>query len=228
MNLRVLAACAGALLLPACSGDSSPTGVVRLLASVTGGTPVDLSIDGVVVVGGISSPGSSGYEPVAAGVHPVAALSAGTSTPLAQVSLPVAAGEVITVLASGVPGGSPAPSATVFLDDDSPPSSGFARLRVIHGAAGVASLTLEAALAPEGAGAAVTPTAFVAYRTGEYLVEVPAGRYALLVSDAATLAPLASFPTGALAAGSVTTALLADPAPGALVPIRVAYFRDLP
>lgn len=228
MSPRALAAFAAALVLPACSGDSSPTGVVRLLGSLTGGDPVDLSIDGALVVGGIASPGSSGYLALPAGVHQVAVLSSGTSTPLAQVSLPIAAGEVATVLASGVPGGSPAPAATVFLDDDSPPSSGYARVRAIHGAAGVAALTVEAALAPEGSSAAVTPAVVVAYRTGEYLLEVPAGRYLLLVTDAATLAPVASFPTGALAAGSVTTALLADSAPGAVGPLRVAYFRDLP
>lgn len=228
MNLRALAACAALLALPACSGDSSPTGVVRLLGSLTGGGPVDLSIDGALVVGDVSSPGSSGYQVVTAGVHPVAVLAAGTSTPLAQVSLPIAAGEVVTVLASGVPGGSPAPTATVFLDDDSTPSTGYARVRVVHGAAGVASTTVEVALAPEGSGQPLTPAVVVAYRTGEYLLEVPAGRYALAVVDADTLAPVASFPTGALAAGSVTTALLADAAPGATGPLRVAYFRDMP
>ena len=114
------------------------------------------------------------------------------------------------MLASGVPGGSPAPSTTVFLDDDSPPSAGYARVRVVHGAAGAASMTLEAALAPEGTGAALTPAVVVAYRTGEYLLEVPAGRYALAVVDATTLAPVASFPTGALSAGSVTTAFAPD------------------
>ncbi|HET8725428.1 MAG TPA: DUF4397 domain-containing protein [Anaeromyxobacteraceae bacterium] len=228
MNLRALAACAAVLALPACSGDSSPTGMVRLLGSLTGGGPVDFSVDGALLVGDVASPGSSGYQPVSAGVHQVAVLSAGTSTSLAQVSLPIAAGEVATVLASGVPGGSPAPVAAVFLDDDSPPSSGYARVRVIHGAAGVAALTVEAALAPEGSSAAVTPAVVVAYRTGEYLLEVPAGRYQLAVADAATLTPVASFPTGALAAGSVTTALLADSAPGAVGPLRVAYFRDLP
>jgi len=216
------------LLLAACGGSSDPQGQIRLLDSIQAPASVDLVIDGSLAVGAIGFPGSSGYQARPAGAHDVRVVDGSTGNVLAQVAVPLSPGERVTVLASGIPGGSTATTATALLDDDSTPASGHARLRVVHGAAASASIVVEATLRPEGSTAAAAPPIVVGYRTGEYFLEVPAGRYALEVVNAQTRAPIASYPTGPLDAGTVATALVSDAAAGAAIPLRLSYFSDLP
>lgn len=229
MSLARPSALLTVLLLAACgSGSSEPLGQVRLLDSIQGPASVDLVIDGSLAVGAIGFPGSSGYQGRPAGAHDVRVVDAATSAVLAQVAVPLTAGESVTVVASGIPGGAPATVATVLLDDDSAPAAGFARLRVVHAAAASASVVVLATLRPEGSSAAAAPSIVVGYRTGEYFLEVPAGRYGLELADAETLAPIATYPTGPIGAGTVATALVSDAAAGATIPLRLSYFSDLP
>ena len=180
-------------------------------------------------MGLIGLPGISGYQvPPGRGPRRPRGRFLVEGAVLAQVAVPLSSGESVTAIASGIPGGSPATAATVLLDDDRLPASGYARLRVIHGAAASAAIVVEATLRPEGSTAAAAPSIVVAYRTGEYLLEAPAGRYALELVNAQTRAPIATYPTGPLDAGTVATALVSDAAAGAAIPLRLSYFSDLP
>jgi hypothetical protein len=229
MRLARTPALLAVLLLAACGGGSSdPQGRIRLLDSIQGPASVDLLVDGSLAVGAIGFPGSSGYQARPPGAHDVRVVDGATGALLAQVAVPLSSGESVTVVASGIPGGSPATVATVLLDDDAAPAPGYARLRVVHGAAAAASLVVEATLRPEGSTAAAAPPVLVGYRTGAYLLEVPAGRYGLEIGNAGSGAAIATYPTGPLAAGTVTTALVSDAAAGAAVPVRLSYFSDLP
>jgi hypothetical protein len=216
-----------ALLAAGCGGSSSSSsGSIRALNAVSGAPLLDLTIDGTFAVGGIGLPGSSGYVARGAGSHAVALVASGTSQAVAQVTVPLVADELVTVVASGLPGGAPAPAATVFLDDGSAPAVGKARLRIIHAAGGSASLDLAATLRPEGSPTPAAPPLLVPFRTGGYFLEVPTGRYSLELVDNGTALVIATFPTGTLAAGTSTTALVVDAPAGSLLPVTVASFGD--
>ncbi len=208
-----------------CGAASSPQGRLRVMNAVTGAPSVDVLIDGALAVGGVSLPGSSDYQSRATTSHDVRVVLAGTSQPVVQATVPLAADESVTLLASGVLGGSPAPVATALLDDDSAPAPSHCRLRLVHAAAASASRVFSATLRPEGSATPAAPAILAAYRTGAYFLEVPAGRYVVDLADAGG-ATIATFPTGPLAAGDSTTALATDAAPGAGAPVTLTYFTD--
>jgi hypothetical protein len=216
-----------AALLGACGSSPAPA---RLQAyqSVQGAPPVDLLVDGTFRAGSIGYPGRSGYQDVAAGTHRVQLVATTGGAVLVELAVTVAEGESRSVLAPGSTTGIPSVAGTALADDDAPPPSGQARLRVVHGSAALSGATLSGTLRLEGTTGPAAPTVTAPFRGGAYLQAGAAGRYRLALADATTGAVVGDFPTGPLAAGSVVTALASDAPPGSLTPAVVSYFTDVP
>lgn len=224
-TLRLSALLAAAATLAACNNSTSvSTGALRAINAVRGANPVDLRIDGALAVGNIALPGSSGYVAVAEGYTDVRLVLTGSGAPVVQSNVPVAAGEGITLVASGILGGTPAPAVIPLLDAGPATGSGLMLLRVVHAAAGSASLDIAATIRLAGSQVAAAPPLLVPYQTGAYFLEVGPGSYNLELIDNATGTPIATYPTGNLGAGTSTTAVITDAPPGSGVPLVITYF----
>jgi hypothetical protein len=87
---------------------------------------------------------------------------------------------------------------------------------------------LSATLRVAGTTVPAAPPVAVRFGFATYLASVSPGRYVLHLENDASGALVGDFPTGALAAGSVITALVSDPAPGSQAPATLGHFTDAP
>jgi hypothetical protein len=152
------------------------------------------------------------------GARRIRVLAGGTAVIDATPTL--SAGTDYTIIATGRAGGTPAIAPLVLTDDNSAPSSGNIRVRIVHGAATVPNVDVYVGTA----GAALPATAAltnVPFRGAAYLPPVPAGNYRVCVvlAGSGTAGGCAiDVTTGAIPAGVVATAVALDPAPGSQAP----------
>jgi hypothetical protein len=126
-----------------CGTDHSK---IRLVHASPDSQPVDVAVDGKTVVtnlafGGVSP--ATGYLTVTAGNRKVEVRATGTTTDLINSNVSFGSGKEYTVLASGfvTPPDNSDPNvvgiaAVVLTDDNSAPTSGNVKLRVVHDAPG--------------------------------------------------------------------------------------------
>lgn len=220
----------GIFALAACS-DNDPTGPtipqtanVKVIHAIGNATPVDIRFDEAAptISGlpfGLTAPASGdGYVVVASGNRRLRVLAGGTS--VIDATQMFDAGRSYTILATGRSGGTPAIAPLVLIDDNSAPTGGTIRLRIVHAAATLSNVDVYV-----GATGAALPTAAtltnVPFGGSAYLPPMPAGNYrvCIVLAGASTAGGCAiDLTTGAVVAGVVATAVALDPAPGAQAP----------
>lgn len=134
--LLVSAAAAFGVLTTGCGTDHSQ---VRMVHAVSDGANVDVAIDGKTVVTNLAfdnvSP-ATGYLTVTAGNRKVEVRDTGTTTDRINSTVSLSSGKQYTIIASGFVTPPPPVAAIVLTDDNSAPTSGNVKLRVVQAAPG--------------------------------------------------------------------------------------------
>lgn len=118
--------------LASCGGDSAPpvfNASLRVMHASPNAPNVDVLVDNKVVLSNVPYPAVSSYLTVTAAAHDIKVNAAGTATTVIEVTPTLSTGAAYTVLAVGFLSDIQALLAT---DNQTPPSSGNAKLRVIH------------------------------------------------------------------------------------------------
>jgi hypothetical protein len=232
---RVLAA-AAACLLTACGEESLPTGVtpdqpagrLRVVNAVSDplkGDRVNITVAGVplavnIAYGAVApaigvQPNPAPYYPIYVGTWPVAIRrTADTTITVLDHSLVVAADVDYTVIALGNAGGV---TGVVLTDDNTAPSAGNVRLRVVH-----ASISAPAAVdiyvTPASTDiATVAPTAAnVAFQSATPYLSLAAGVHRVRITAVGSKTTLLDTTLPSLAANAARTVLFLDRAAGGL------------
>jgi hypothetical protein len=224
---------AARLLLPllllgaACDDDdpSSPDGAaLRFLHASPDVAAVSLRADGAVLVASAAyGAAPNGYASIDGGEHDLAVRLVGGTTDLATAELDADAGERWTAVLSGE-----GDEADLLLleDDDSAPSAGQARIRVLNAAPSATSVDVYVTAAGTDLStvnpnaSAVTPEDATAY------LGVPVGSYRVRITAAGSKTTiLLDVQNVALTAGKVRTLVVLDDADGG-APLRHALLAD--
>jgi hypothetical protein len=136
--LRLMALCAGPLCLGTillsvgCGGGGATR--FRVMNAVPDESNLDVLVDGTTVASNVAYGTSTSYQSVKSGSRPVQFEPSGTTTSLLQQVVSFASGSDTTMIASNF---SSSIAALVFTDDNSAPSSGDFKLRVVNAAPGL-------------------------------------------------------------------------------------------
>jgi hypothetical protein len=135
---------AAVLIAAACSKDVEITGAggagaAQLQVINASATPINLVVDGQIVIQGIAGRSLSSSIGVDAGSRSVEFRSQSGST-LAQLTVAASSGKVVTL--ASMPSGSNGVSAAVVGDTGATVSAGFGKLRVLHLAASAPTLEI--------------------------------------------------------------------------------------
>ena len=229
MKLRILSLLlAVGALASACGDDDngsgpSTSGRVRFVHLSPEAPAVDVLIDDVAVETDMIYLDASEYQDVEAGTRNVAIRESDTDEALVDEDVTVVDGEDYTVLLGGDFFGTLTLDA--LTDDNSAPSSGNAKVRLIHAAPGAdvvdvyvtapgADLTGEIPIAPGIVPGTVSP-----------YFPVPAGDYQLRITTSGTTDVLIDTGTITLAEGQVRTGIAVD-APGGGAPFGALILED--
>jgi Domain of unknown function (DUF4397) len=193
MKARLLGmALLATLTLAACGDDDNtpaPTGAVRAIHFSPDAPAVDIKVDGTQVLSGVTYLTASGYLEVPAGDRTFRVEAVGSDAAAIEATVPVAANTQNTLIAIN----DVANIEPLYLtDDNTAPATGFARVRVIHGAPGVGAVDVYFTT-PGGAFGAASLTNFdfgsvstiptSGGGTSNY-IQVPAGTYRVAVVPA--------------------------------------------
>ena len=136
--LRLMPWCAGILCLGivllsvGCGGGGKTR--FRLMNAVPDESNLDVLVDSATVASNIAYGTSTGYQSVKSGSHQVQIESSGTTTSLLQESASFPSGSDTTIIASNF---SSSIESLVLTDDNSAPSSGDFKLRIVNAAPGL-------------------------------------------------------------------------------------------
>ncbi len=125
--------CLGAILLIAGCGSGQTTRL-RLMNAVPDESNIDVLVDSTTLSSNIAYGTSTGYQSVKSGSHQVAIEPSGSSTALLQQSVTFAGGADTTIISMNF---SQSVSNLVLSDDNSTPTSGDFRIRVINASPGL-------------------------------------------------------------------------------------------
>jgi hypothetical protein len=106
------------------TGCGSSNANVRLVNAITGTSSVDMLLDNKNTISGISYGTASGYVKVGGGSHNLIVEVTGNTSPLINQTFSFSSGDTTVVATNS--------SAVVLTDDNSAPSSGNIRIRVIN------------------------------------------------------------------------------------------------
>src|ERR687897_666016 len=188
-----------ALALAAPAIAQSGEAQVRVAHLAPDAPNVDVYVNGEPVLTDVAYTTISGYLPLPAGTQQVTVYATGdTSTPVIDAPVEVAAGGAYTIAAVGlVADGSL--TAQVYQDDLRAPSSGNAKVRVVHASPDAGPVDV----VPRGGDPLV---AGLAFPEATPYAEVPAGTYTLDVNAAGTNQTVLTVPDAALASGGIYSA----------------------
>jgi hypothetical protein len=136
--LRLLPLCAGILcvgtilLIEGCGGGGSTR--FRLMNAVPDESSLDVLVDSTTVASNVAYGTSTGYQSVKSGSRQVEIEPSGTTTSLLQQPISFASGSDTTIISSNF---SSNVSNLVLTDDNSAPSSGDFKLRIVNAAPGL-------------------------------------------------------------------------------------------
>ena len=196
LGLAVLLALALAAPALAQGGGEAQVRVAHLAPDAPN---VDVYVNGEPALTNVPYTTVSGYLPLPAGTQQITVYATGdTSTPVIDAPVELAAGGAYTVAAVGlVADGSI--TAQVYEDDLRAPSSGNAKVRVVHASPDAGPVDV----VPRGGDPLVTDLAFP---NATAYAEVPAGTYTIDVNAAGTDQTVLSVPDATLADGGVYSA----------------------
>lgn len=141
---------------------ANPKSRLRVVAAIAGNGRVSVAVGGAPVAAGAVSPAVGGYAQVDGGTRPLTLSVDGRAVAVADQALP--AGGDYTLLVWGT---AAAPQLTLVADDNRRPGdSAKAKIRLVHGVAGLdAALTLTADFGVVGSAASVAPGQASSYGT---------------------------------------------------------------
>ncbi len=214
-----LLALAAALAIPvglgACSDDDpmSPASQsrVRVLHASPDAPPVDVLVDGQVVLQNVAYQAFSDYLDVPAGARNFQVRVTGTTTTVIDVTPTLSDGQDYTVIAKGL-----VSSIGVLLleDDNTPPAAGNVKVRLVHGAPGAPVVDIYVT-APGANLATANPTLTgVPFEGVSPYLSVPAGDYQVRITPTTTKTVAIDSGPLTLAAGQIRTAIAVDNAGG--------------
>ena len=188
---------------------------LRLVHAATGLGPIDATIGGQIAAAAMGERTAGDYRSVPAGQQPLRITVAGQpERVLLDTRIDIPAGADATV---ALVGGTGNLSALVLRDENSPPPSGQAKVRFVHGAPDVPRVDIRT-----GGGGRVFGG--IAYRERSDYVTVPAGTYDLSIQANEQDRTLATIPDVTLQAGQVITFFATGAAAtGTLAAIPVSY-----
>lgn len=193
--------------------------LVRVAHMAPGAPPVDVALDGQMVLRSLAFGEVSGYAPVPAGTRQARVTPAGAREPVViEASLSVESGRAYTVVATGeLPSLAPA----VLNDDLTPPPAGQAKVRFVHSAPDAPAVDIAVA------GGSVL-FANVAFRNASMTATVPAGTYTLEVRPTGQQAAVLSVPNVTLSAGDIITIFAAGKVSDRSLRAVAAAYRPAP
>jgi len=169
----------GCILTSACGGGSG--GHLRFMNAAPDYSKLDLLVDGTSSASGISYSTTSGYQSVNSGSRHIQVEPTGTSTFIVDQNISVSSGGFYTVLASGL---SSSISGLVFTDDNTAPTSGNIKLRLVNAAPSLGAADVYV-VAPGTDITGVVPTvAGLVYQTTSTYQSLAAGNYEILFTSA--------------------------------------------
>lgn len=201
------------LALAGC-GSSSNVSVARLRVVHTSpnAPQVDVLVDNNRELSNVPYKASSAYLNLISGTRRVQVNAAGTTTSVIDANVTLAANTDTTVLATGRLA-SIAP--LVLTDNNTAPSAGNIKLRLVHSAPGAGSVDIYVT-APDTSLASATPNfPNVPFRGVSSYLNVPAGTYRIRITPTGTKTVAIDSGSVTLAAGQIRTAVaVGDPGVG--------------
>lgn len=169
-------------VISACGGDSDSSDAnVRILHNSPDAPAVDALVDGERVVEGATFPNATGYIPVEAGARRVSVAPTNTETFVIDSTLRLEADTRYTVAAvNKVASIEP----LLLVDETSPPSSGKAKVRVVHGAPSAPAVDVY--VTPPGAPLNQPTLRGVLFKQFSDYLEIDAGTYQVRVTPTGT------------------------------------------
>jgi hypothetical protein len=193
--------------------------LVRVAHMAPGAPPVDVALDGQVVLRSLAFGEVSGYAPVPAGTRQARVTPAGAREPVViEASLNVESGRAYTVVATGE---LPSLAPVVLNDDLTPPPAGQAKVRFVHSAPDAPAVDIAVA---DGS----VLFANVAFRNASMTATVPAGTYTLEVRPTGQQAAVLSVPNVTLSAGDIITIFAAGKVSDRSLRAVAAAYRPAP
>ena len=198
------------------------TASLRVVHASPDAPNVDVLVDNSAVLTNVAYKTASNYLAVPSGNRNVKVRATGASTVVIDQTPTLNPGAFYTVLATGRLA-SIAP--VVLTDDQTSPTSGNIRLRLVHAAPAAGNVDVYVT-APTVDIATATPTLTnLAFRAASNYLDVPAGTYRVRITPAGTKTVAIDVNNVALTAGQVRTAVALD-APGGGAPLGAILLAD--
>jgi hypothetical protein len=196
---------------------------VRVVHGSPDAPPVDVLVDGQVVLSNVGYPDDSSYLAVPAGARNLKVRVAGGPDVVIDATPTLEANHDYTVIASGF---AASIQAWVLVDDNTPPMSGNTKVRLVHNAPSAGSVDIYVT-APGADLATATPVlTAVPFAAASPYLEVGAGTYQVRICPAATKIVAIDSGSLTLASGQIRTAIALD-APGGGSPFSAVVLSDL-
>jgi hypothetical protein len=171
------------LFAAGCGGGGSSTGQLRFLQASPTGPHVDLFIDGTAETTNMAYGNSSGYITVKAGSRHLQAIPVNSTSPLLDLSVPIASSGNSTVLLTG-PGSSV--KSLVLTDGGTTSSTGNGYVRVVNASVSMGPADVYIVAAGSGInGATPAATNLALNQDGGYTL-TPAGNYEVFMTSPGT------------------------------------------
>jgi uncharacterized protein DUF4397 len=210
-----------ALLTSGCGDDQRAQ--LRVVHASPDAPNVDVLVDGKIVLTDVPYETASKYLTVGAGSRKIEVRATGSSPDVIDATVPLAASKAYTVLAVDFLANI---SPLVLTDDNTPPSSGQIKLRLVHASpsAGPVDIYVE----PPGTDiTTVSPTlSDVPFKTASAYLSVPAGSYEVYITPTGSKTVAIDSGSITIAAGAIRTAIALD-APGGGTPLTAIVLDDL-
>lgn len=207
-------------------GDSASPAYLRVFHASPDAPNVDIAVDGVTVLKNVAYKTASDYLAISAGKHTINVYATGTTTnPVLSGSVTLAKKSYTTVAAVNFVAHL---QVEVITDDNTPPTTGNIKLRLIHAAPAAPSVDIYVT-APGADLSTATPNfTNVPFFTVSSYISAPAGSYQVRITPTGTKTVVIDTGTVTLNAGQIRTGVaLDDPKSEGPFPFTAILLSDL-
>ena len=208
--------------LAACDDDDDAEARLRAVHLSPDAPAVDVLVNGDRVLSNVAYTGASDYLTVDAGSNRVQVNAAGTSTSVIDATLDLDEDGDYTVIATDFLADI---TPIVLEDDNSAPSSGNIKVRIVHGAPSAPAVDVYITAPGADINTATPALEDVPFQAFSDYIEAPAGSYQIRVTPAGTKTVVIDSGTVPLAAGQIRTVVARD-ATGGGAPFGAVVLAD--
>jgi hypothetical protein len=184
------------------TGCGSSSANVRLMNAASGTTSVDMLVDNKNTVAGVAYGAASGYVKTGSGSHNLIIEVTGTSSPLINQTASFSSGDTTVVATDS--------SAMVLKDDNSAPSSGNIKIRVINASPSLSNVDVYVVTSGSSIGG-VNPTFLnLAYQASSGYQTLAAGSYQVIFTPVGQQFAEYTSSAQSFSAGQVRTVVALD------------------